>query len=83
MNVPPNGIGPLDPGTKIGGYTILNARIEWNHIAGSGFYAAAFVTNMLNKQYDVGGLGYGAVVGLDSVLLGIPRMEGLELGLKF
>ena len=83
MNVPPNGTGPLDPGTKIGGYTILNARIEWNHIAGSGFYAAAFVTNMLNKQYDVGGLGYGAVVGLDSVLLGIPRMEGLELGLKF
>jgi hypothetical protein len=35
VNVPSIGIGPLDPNTKIGGYTILNARVEWNDIAGS------------------------------------------------
>jgi iron complex outermembrane recepter protein len=83
VNVPPNGIGPLDPDTKIGGYTLLNARIEWNNIAGSRFHAAAYVRNMLNKQYEVGGLGLGAVVGVDSVILGTPRMEGLEVGLSF
>lgn len=83
VSVPPNGIGPLDPDTRIGGYTLLNARIEWNRIMGSKVNAAAYVRNMLNKQYEVGGLGLGAVVGVDSVILGIPRMAGLEVGLKF
>ena len=83
VNVPANGIGPLDPNTKIGGYTLLNARVEWNNIAGSRFHAAAYVRNMLNKQYEVGGVGLGATVGLDTVILGTPRMAGLEVGLKF
>jgi hypothetical protein len=47
VNVPSNGIGPLDPNTKNGGYTLLNARVEWNNIAGSMFHAAAYVRNML------------------------------------
>lgn len=83
VNVPPNGSGALDPNTRIGGYTLLNARVEWNHIAGSRFHAAAYVRNMLNKQYEVGGVGLGATVGLDTVILGTPRMEGLEIGLRF
>ena len=83
VNVPPNGIGPLDPNTKIGGYTLLNARVEWNHIAGSMLHAAAYVRNILNKQYEVGGLGLGAVVGADSVILGTPRMAAVEVGVKF
>jgi len=83
VNVPANGIGALDPNTKIGGYTILNARVEWNNIAGSKVHAAAYVRNMLNKQYEVGGVGLGATVGLDAVVLGIPRMAALEIGLRF
>jgi len=83
VNVPPNGIGPLDPNTKIGGYTLLNARVEWNNIAGSKVHAAAYVRNMLNKQYEVGGLGLGAVVGEDSVILGSPRMAAMEVGFTF
>ena len=82
VNVPPNGIGPLDPNTRIGGYTLLNARIEWNNIAGSKFHAAAYVRNMLNRQYEIGGVGFGAAIGVNSVLLGTPRMAGLEVGLK-
>jgi iron complex outermembrane recepter protein len=83
VNVPYNGIGALDPNTRIGGYALLNARVEWNDIAGSQFHAAAYVRNMMNKQYEVGGLGLGAVVGTDSVILGTPRMAALEVGLKF
>jgi iron complex outermembrane recepter protein len=83
VNVPPNGIGPLDPNTKIGGYTLLNARVEWNNIAASRLHVAAYVRNMLNKQYEVGGLGLGAVIGVDSVVLGTPRMAALEVGLRF
>jgi hypothetical protein len=40
---------------------LQNARVEWHDIAGSRFHAAAYVTNMLNRQYEVGGVGYGAV----------------------
>ncbi len=83
VNLPPNGIGPLDPNTKIGGYTILNARVEWNNIVGSKVHVAAYVRNMLNKRYEVGGVGLGATVGLDTVILGTPRTAALELGLKF
>jgi iron complex outermembrane receptor protein len=83
VTVPANGTGPLDPNTKIAGYTLLNVRIEWNNISGSGVHAAASVRNMLNKQYEVGGLGLGAIAGLDSVVLGTPRMAALEVGLKF
>ena len=83
VNVPRNGIGPLDPNTRIPGYTLLNARVEWNNIAGSKFHVAAYVRNMLNKQYEVGGLGLGAVVGTDAVLLGTPRMAAAEVGVRF
>jgi hypothetical protein len=37
---------------------------------------------MLNKQYEVGGVGLGVTVGLDRVILGTARMAGLEAGLK-
>jgi hypothetical protein len=37
---------------------------------------------MLNRQYEVGGLGLGAVVGVDSVILGTPRMAAVEIGCK-
>jgi iron complex outermembrane receptor protein len=82
VNVPPNG-GPLDPNTKISGYPLLNARVEWADIAGSKVHAAAYVRSMLNRQYEVGGIGLGAAVGVDSVMLGTPRMAGLEVGLRF
>ena len=32
---------------------------------------------------EVRGLGLGAAIGTDAVLLGIPRIAGVEVGLKF
>jgi iron complex outermembrane receptor protein len=74
---------PLDPDTRIGGYSLFNARLEWNDIAGSKVHMAAFGQNLANKQYETGGLGLGAVVGTDAVILGLPRMYGLEVGVRF
>jgi iron complex outermembrane recepter protein len=74
---------PLDPNTRIGGYSLLNARLEWNDIAGSKVHVAAFGQNLANKQYETGGLGLGAVVGTDAVVLGLPRTYGLEVGVRF
>jgi hypothetical protein len=38
---------------------------------------------MLNKRYEVGGVGLGATVGMDALILGTPRMAALEIGLRF
>jgi iron complex outermembrane receptor protein len=73
----------LDPGTRIGGYSLANARIDWNGIARSNLNVSAYVTNMFDKHYEVGGLGLGAVVGTDALVLGQPRMWGVVLGLRF
>jgi iron complex outermembrane receptor protein len=73
----------LDPNTRIGGYSLTNARIEWNDIAESKFHVAAFVKNVFNKEYYAGGVGEGAVVGVDTVILGTPRMFGVQVGINF
>lgn len=74
---------PLDPDTKIGGYSSFNARLEWDDIAGSKVHVAVFGKNITNKEYETGGIGAGAVVGTDAVILGLPRMYGLEVGATF
>jgi hypothetical protein len=47
LNVPPNGIGPRDPNTRIDGYTLLKVWVEWNDIAGSAIHVTAYVRNLL------------------------------------
>ena len=58
-------------------------RVKRRAIAGSRVHAAAYVRNMLNKQYELGGVGLGATVGLDAVILGTPRMAAVEIGVRF
>lgn len=73
----------LTPGTELPGYHILNARLEWNDILGSRLSAAAYVRNLTDKKYYAGGLGLGAVIGVNGTLTGTPRTYGLELSAKF
>jgi iron complex outermembrane receptor protein len=73
----------LTPDTTIGGYTLKNARMEWNDIAGSRVHLAGFVRNLANKQSYDGGFSLGALVGINWVIPGLPRMYGLEVGVKF
>jgi iron complex outermembrane receptor protein len=71
------------PGCRIGGYSLLNMRAEWNGIAASKVDAALYVNNLTDKEYEVGGFPLGAVTGSNATLPGTPRMFGLELGVKF
>ncbi len=71
------------PNARIGGYTLVNARAEWNRIRGSKFGAALYVQNLTDEEYLVGGFPLGAVTGQNSVLLGTPRMYGIELRVDF
>lgn len=71
------------PNAKINGYKLINARVEWNNVLGSRINAAAYVNNLTQEEYLVGGFPLGAVTGQNSVLVGTPRMYGFELGIKF
>ena len=71
------------PGTQLGGYSLVNARAEWNKIFGSKVNLAAYVNNLTNKQYYTGGISLSSVTGANSALPGAPRMYGFEVGVKF
>jgi iron complex outermembrane recepter protein len=71
------------PDTHIGGYSLLNLRLEWNDICGSKMSVAAWGRNLTDKQYLVGGLALGAAVGVNSTLPGVPRTYGADVFMKF
>ena len=71
------------PNAEIDGYSLVNLRAEWNDIGGSQVSASAYVQNLTDEEYIVGGFPLGAVTGQNSVLLGTPRMYGLELRFDF
>lgn len=78
-----NNDGSITPGTELPGYALVNLRLDWSHIAGSGISAGAFATNLTNKAYYVGGLSQGASLGENAAAPGRPRMYGVELKAEF
>jgi iron complex outermembrane receptor protein len=58
---------------------LVNANLNWNKIAGTGFDLGIFGTNLTNQQYYtfVGGLIQS--VGFETAQLGQPRMYGARL----
>jgi iron complex outermembrane receptor protein len=78
-----NTANTTSPGTQIAGYSLLNARLEWNKINGSRVSVAAFINNITNKDYYTGGLSLSSVTGGNAALTGTPRMYGFDLNVKF
>jgi iron complex outermembrane receptor protein len=78
-----NNDASITPGTKLPGYALVNVRLDWTKIAGSGISAAAFANNLTNKAYYVGGLSQGASLGENAAAPGRPRMYGIELRADF
>jgi iron complex outermembrane receptor protein len=74
-----NNNSSITPGTKLPGYSLINARLDWSEIMGSGFSANLFVRNLTKKKYFVGGLSQGASLGENAAAPGRPRMYGLEV----
>jgi iron complex outermembrane receptor protein len=73
----------ITPGTRLPGYELINARLDWRNVLGSQFSAALFGTNLTNKGYYVGGLSQGASLGENSAAPGRPRMYGAEVSIEF
>lgn len=73
----------LTPGTEIAGYNLINLRGGWDNVFGSNFSVAGYVQNLANEEYEVGGLGLGAVIGTTATLPGTPRFYGFEISAEF
>lgn len=73
----------ITPGTKLKGYTTVAARLSWNEIMGSGFSAAVFAKNLLDKFYYASGYVLGASGGMNTAIPGEPRTIGAEVSVKF
>jgi iron complex outermembrane receptor protein len=71
------------PDTHIGGYSLMNLRLECNDIFGSKISVSAWGRNLVDKQYLVGGNSLGAVTGTNATLPGVPRTYGGDVFVKF
>ena len=73
----------IDPGTSLPSYSLLNMRYDWKRIFGSNISAAAFVKNLTNDRYFIGGYALGADVGINTHLPGAPQEYGVEFNVTF
>jgi len=73
----------LTPGTRIPGYSLVNMRLGWNDVYQSKVSISGYIHNVTNQEYYTGGLGLGAVIGVNSTLPGLPRMFGVDASYKF
>lgn len=78
-----NTAASIAPGTKLPGYELFNARLDWSNINGSPFSAAFFGRNLADKKHFVGGMPLGASLGHNGAAVGEPRTYGVEVTYDF
>ncbi|MDB5444712.1 MAG: TonB-dependent receptor [Phenylobacterium sp.] len=69
-------------GSAIPAYTLVDLRLEWNHVMGSKVDLAAQVTNLTNKWYIIGN-GGTLPIGAQAEAFGAPRMFFVEMRTSF
>lgn len=75
--------GSLNPDTRLPAYTLVNARIDWEHMFGSRFSASAYANNITKEKYYTGGLANGFLLGTNVANVGAPRTYGVEVKVEF
>lgn len=73
----------IDPGTKLPSYSLVNFRLDWQDIMGTGIGIGAWVRNAFKEKYYVGGLSQGLSFGTTGANIGRPRMYGIDLKAVF
>ncbi|MBV1688305.1 TonB-dependent receptor [Novosphingobium sp. G106] len=73
----------INPNTTLPGYVLVNARLTWSEIMGTGLSASAFVRNLGNRKYWSGGNAASNGGNTNVVNPGLPRMWGGELRYQF
>lgn len=65
------------------GYELLNLRLGWENISGTGLGVTAFVNNLTKTHYRIGVIGIYEEAGYTSGVYGEPRTYGLEASYRF
>jgi iron complex outermembrane receptor protein len=73
----------LTPGTLLPSYSTIDGRFDWHSILGSKLGAALFVKNAAGRQYYLGGLATGAILGLNTAIPAPPRTYGASIRYDF
>jgi len=78
-------LGNATGGTSAGypGYTLVNARIDYNNIGGTNFSAGVWVRNIADKLYTAHRNNVSALSGYDVTIYGEPRTFGVDLKYHF
>ncbi len=71
------------PRAEQGSYGLLNGRIEFNNISGTGASAALFGRNLTGERYFAGAGDLYASIGTTYKTIGAPRTYGIELSYRF
>ena len=74
---------PQGADTRIDGYALVNARLSWNRIKGTGLTAALYGRNLTDKQWYGGGIPTETSFGVNVAAPGTPRQYGLEIRYDF
>jgi iron complex outermembrane receptor protein len=78
-----NAADSIAPDTRLPGYALLNGRLGWTDIMGSGVAAALYGRNLLDRAHFVGGMTLAAALGHNAADVGEPRTYGLEISYRF
>jgi iron complex outermembrane receptor protein len=62
---------------------LVNLNLDWNSIVGKPVDLMLFATNVTNKEYYTFISGIGLSTGFETAQLGLPRMYGLRLRVRF
>lgn len=75
--------GTIQPGTKLPAYTLINMRLDWGRMFGSGVKGSLFVKNLTDKLYYTGGSAGAQNFSVESAGFGQPRTYGVALRVDF
>jgi iron complex outermembrane receptor protein len=73
----------VSPGLFQPGYSLLNLATDWNSVVGAPVDVSFFMTNVLDKEYTVGGAIAYSYPGFNFNTYGEPRMYGARLKYRF
>lgn len=73
----------INPDVRIPGYALLNMRLDWRDIFGSGSSLGFFAKNVTDRFYYQSGYPLGVAIGLNNRTAGSPRTFGVEWRHRF
>lgn len=78
-----DGTNDVIPGTRQGGYTAYDARLDWDNVFGEPLRVSLWGKNLSNKEYWTGGNSQYTTLGFNQTAIGEPRTYGIDVKYNF